>query len=82
MTSLRKQRIRVQRIQKAMCQRRRDTAHEAELGGRMPAVGREFGSPDFEWLMAEDHRLGQGVFDPALREGLEAPGHRGLRAKR
>jgi hypothetical protein len=45
------------------------------LGDHMPAVGREFGSPDFERLMAEDHRLCHGVFDPALREGLEAPGH-------
>jgi hypothetical protein len=55
-------------MQQAMCQQRRDTAHDAELGDRMPAVGREFGSPDFERLMAEDHRLGQGVFAPALRE--------------
>jgi hypothetical protein len=69
-------------MQQAMCRRRRDTAHEAELWDRTPAVGREFGSPDFERLMAEDHRLGQGVFDPALCEGLETPGHRGLRAKR
>ncbi len=82
MTSLRKQRIKVQRMQKAMCRRRRDTAHAAELGGRMPAVGREFGSPDFERLMAEDHRLARGVFDPALREGAEALGHRGFCAKR
>jgi hypothetical protein len=57
-------------MQKAMCRRRRDTVYEAELGGRMPAVGREFGSPDFERLMAEDHRLAQGVFDLALRDGL------------
>jgi hypothetical protein len=82
MTSLRKQRTRVQRMQQAMCRRRRDTAHQTELGDRMPAVGREFGSPDFERLMAEDHRLAQGVFDPALREGAEAFGHRSLRAKR
>ena len=57
-------------MQQAICRRRRDTAHDAELGDRMPAVGREFGSPDFERLMAEDHRLGQGVFAPALREKL------------
>jgi len=75
MTSLRKQRTKIQRAQLAISRRLRDTAHEAELADRMPAVGREFGSPDFERLMAEDNRLSQGVFDPALREELEAPGH-------
>jgi hypothetical protein len=35
----------------------------------MPAVGREFGSPDFERLMEEDRRNRTGLFDPAL-EGL------------
>jgi hypothetical protein len=38
----------------------------------MAPVGREFGSPDFERLMAEDHRSASGVFDPqfdGLREG-------------
>ncbi|MFG6460102.1 hypothetical protein ACG04Q_00880 [Roseateles sp. DXS20W] len=33
----------------------------------MRPVGREFGSPDFERLMAEDARAGVGVFDPALK---------------
>lgn len=33
----------------------------------MPAIGREFGSPDFDRLMAEDQRDGVGVFDPALK---------------
>jgi hypothetical protein len=34
---------------------------------RLSAVGREFGSPDFDRLMAEDHRNGTGVFDPELK---------------
>lgn len=70
MTSIRKQRARVQRMQRAMC-RRRASAREAELLDRSPAVGREFGSPDFERLMEEDHRLGQGVFDPAVSHAVE-----------
>jgi hypothetical protein len=38
---------------------------EDRLWDRMPAVGREFGSPDFERLMAEDHRDKAGVFGPS-----------------
>jgi hypothetical protein len=57
-------------MQQAMC-RRRDSAREAELLDRSAAVGREFGSPDFERLMEEDHRLGQGVFDSAVRHAVE-----------
>lgn len=34
----------------------------------MPPVGREFGSPDFERLMDEDHRQRRGVFDPHRKE--------------
>lgn len=41
--------------------------HEVRLWDRMPAVGREFGSPDFERLMAEDQRDGSGDFDPMLK---------------
>ena len=40
---------------------------EHEMWDRIPAVGREFGSPDFERLMDEDYRSGSGVFDPALK---------------
>lgn len=72
MTSPRKQRARVQRIQHVVCRRRLDSALDEQLWDRMPAVGREFGSPDFERLMAEDFRLGQGVFDPAVREAFGA----------
>jgi hypothetical protein len=43
-------------------------AQEDRLWDRMPAVGREFGSPDFERLMAEDHRDKAGVFG-ALPDG-------------
>ncbi len=69
MTSLRKQRTRVQRMHQARC-RLRDSSLEAELLDRTPAVGREFGSPDFGRLMEEDYHLGRGVFDPAVRTGL------------
>lgn len=50
---------------------------EARAWDRMPAVGREFGSPDFDRLMEEDFHQSQGVFDPAL----SIPGaqrHRGM----
>jgi hypothetical protein len=43
----------------------------------MRAVGREFGSPDYERLMEEDRRNGVGVFDPALKDkflsGVQLP---------
>jgi addiction module HigA family antidote len=42
-------------------------AQEVRPWDRMPPVGREFGSPDFERLMEEDHRNRVGVFDPALK---------------
>lgn len=48
-------------------QRRRLFEQEMQLWDQMSAVGREFGSPDFERLMAEDQRDGVGVFDPALK---------------
>jgi hypothetical protein len=35
--------------------------------GAFRPVGREFSSPDFERLMAEDASAGIGVFDPALK---------------
>lgn len=66
MTSVRKQRARVNRIFRVMRRRRLDCELENQLWDRMPAVGREFGSPDFERLMEEDYRLKRGVFDPAV----------------
>jgi hypothetical protein len=72
MTSRRKQRAKVQRKHQVMCRRRLAAAREDKLWGRMSPVGREFGSPDFERLMAEDHRLGRGVFDPAVRHAFVA----------
>lgn len=68
MTSQRKQRGRVYRL---MRERGVDGGLEDRLWDRMPAVGREFGSPDFERLMEEYHRLGVGVFDPAVRREVE-----------
>lgn len=70
MTSPRKQRARVQRMHQERCRRRLDSALEDQLWDRMPAVGREFGSPDFDRLMEEDYRLGRGVFDPAVRQAF------------
>jgi addiction module HigA family antidote len=46
-------------------------AQELRLWDRMPPVGREFGSPDFERLMEEDFRKQVGVFEPALK-GFES----------
>lgn len=68
MTSQRQQRGRVYRL---MRERGVDGRLEDRLWDRMPAVGREFGSPDFERLMEEDRRHGVGVFDPALRREVE-----------
>jgi hypothetical protein len=46
---------------------RRLFEEEIRLWDQIPPVGREFGSPDFERLMAEDLREGVGVFDPVLK---------------
>ncbi|WP_156374560.1 hypothetical protein [Pseudorhodoferax sp. Leaf274] len=52
MTSMRKRKsIAARRWQ---LQRRRLRELEDQIWDRMPPVGREFGSPDFERLMAED----------------------------
>lgn len=72
MTSLRKQRARIHRIHRDILRRRMDGTLEDQLWDRMPAVGREFGSPDFDRLMEEDYRLGRGVFDPAVRQTFGA----------
>jgi addiction module HigA family antidote len=62
-------------------------AQELRLWDRMPPVGREFGSPDFERLMEEDLRNRVGVFDPALKGfgggskssgSMQRPPHPGL----
>lgn len=70
MTSARRQRNRVHHRQEAVRLRRLETTLEDFMWDRMPAVGREFGSPDFERLMEEDCRLGRGVFDPAVRRAF------------
>nr|WP_295075127.1 hypothetical protein [uncultured Roseateles sp.] len=77
MTSLRRQRARIHRIYQDALRRRMDGTLEDYLWDRMPAVGREFGSPDFDRLMEEDYRLGRGVFDPAVRQAFGA-GSKGL----
>ena len=54
--------------------RRLENALEDRMWDRMPPVGREFGSPDFEPLMEEDYRLGRGGFDPAVRQAFALVG--------
>lgn len=65
MPSMRKRKSMNRRCSSAA--RIRDLDRELLLWDRMPPVGREFGSPDFERLMAEDHREMAGVFDPELK---------------
>lgn len=66
MTSNRKWRARLHRMQRGANSRRHERALEDRLWDQMVPVGREFGSPDFERLMAEDQRAARGVFDPTL----------------
>lgn len=65
-TSQRKRRARLNRRTGVMVKRRALFESEARAWDRMPAVGREFGSPDFDRLMEEDFHRRQGVFDPTL----------------
>ena len=65
-TSQRKRRVRVNRRTGVMVKRRALFELEAQVWDRMPAVGREFGSPDFDRLMEEDFHRRRGVFDPTL----------------
>lgn len=51
-----------------LSRRRNAFDQEALLWDEVSPVGREFGSPDFDRLMAEDRRDGVGVFDPALKQ--------------
>jgi hypothetical protein len=76
MTSARKQRAWIHRINEVVRRRRQASAFEDLIWDRMPAVGREFGSPDFERLMEEDYRLGRGVFDPANQQAFGSIGKR------
>jgi hypothetical protein len=76
MTSPRKQRARIQRIQQVISRRRLESALEDQWWDRIPAVGLEFGSLDFERLMKEDSRLGRGVFDPEVRRAFGTAGAR------
>lgn len=68
MTSLRKRKALVGR--RSLRQRQRFGEQGDPFQKHTPAVGREFGSPDFDRLMAEDHRNRTGVFDPELRDGF------------
>lgn len=65
-TSQRKRRIRLSRRTGVMLKRRSLFELEARAWDRMPAVGREFGSPDFDRLMEEDLRRRRGALDPKL----------------
>lgn len=76
-TSQRKRRARLNRKIGVMVKRRALFELEARAWDRMPAVGREFGSPDFDRLMEEDFHRRRGVFDPTpLIPG--ASGHLGM----
>lgn len=44
---------------------------EMEAWDQTPAVGREFGSPDFDRLMEEDYVDGVGVFHAALKASAD-----------
>lgn len=70
MTSLRKRKS--QAMRSLHRKRWLDAEWEDRLWDQMPAVGREFGSPDFERLMEEDYRNSLDVFDPALKGRGEA----------
>ncbi len=66
------QRKRKSSVSKRVLRQRRGLFNEdLRLWDRIPAVGREFGSPDFERLMAEDQRDRVGVFDPALKDPFQ-----------
>lgn len=72
MTSLRKRKSMVCHAIRA---RNRLSRLEDLAWDQMPAVGREFGSPDFDRLMVEDFRNQTGVFDPNLKRLFSrAPG--------
>lgn len=64
MTSLRK---RKPIVCQAIRTRNRLSRLEDLAWDQIPAVGREFGSPDFDRLMEEDFRDQTGVFDPNLK---------------
>lgn len=76
MTSIRKRRATIYRIHLVGLARRNVAAREDQMWDQMPAVGREFGSPDFERLMEEDYRLGRGAFDQEARLLFGAGGGR------
>lgn len=64
--SQRKRRATLNQRTGVMLKRRALFELEVREWDRMPAVGREFGSPDFDRLMEEDFHRRQGVFDPTL----------------
>ncbi|WP_157275654.1 hypothetical protein [Pelomonas sp. Root1444] len=70
MTSQRQRRTLINRRTEMLLMRRIEGLLEDQMWDRMPAVGREFGSPDFERLMEEDFRAERGVFDPVFASAL------------
>ena len=69
MTSLRKRKAAISR---ALIGRSMHSRFQDRVWNQMRSVGREFGSPDFERLMDEDHRNGVGIFDPVLAQDFLA----------
>jgi hypothetical protein len=79
-SSQRKRRSRVNRRTGAMLKRQKLAELEAPAADQMPAVGREFSSPDFDRLLEEDFQLRGGVLDPAPAMLGAAPSSRILKA--
>ena len=65
-TSQRKRRAKLNLLTGRMLEQRASSSLDVQVWDQMPAVGREFGSPEFDRLMEEDFHNGRGVFDPAL----------------
>lgn len=70
--SQRKRRITFNRRTEVLLRRRLAISLENETWEQMYAVGREFGSPDFDRLTEEDYRRRAGAFDPALVVAVNA----------
>ncbi|MBK3018749.1 hypothetical protein FKK32_29955 [Klebsiella pneumoniae] len=70
MTSQRQRRTLINRRTEMLLKRRVEGFLDDQMWDRMPAVGREFGSPDFDRLMEEDFRAERGAFDPVFASAL------------
>jgi len=67
MTSIRKRKAAICRLR---LERSSRVAVHERFQDETRAVGREFGSAEFDRLMDEDHRNGVGVFHPSFKAEL------------